>query len=319
MKLNSAYRTGIYAYEDTKLPVSQLNGYTEIELPSLDPGKLHVKIDSLNFRIDHDFFRMRMESYGLKEPQMDAMADAEMDLQNLKNALGMSSLDMKGQIRMHFSAKGKYAKKVITTSLRTKDTVITSIPVFDLQCTLKNGYVKYYKVSEPIQNISISMQAVCKDADYHHAFFKIDTLHASALNNYIDGKSIIHASVEFPMDMNLKGSINLADLQKIYPMDSMSLSGQMLFDINCAGKYAPDHDIFPTSNAHFSLRNGFIQTKYYPHPVEKINVEANARDDKGDLKSLNCSLAPASLSFEGKPFYSPVILRILMIWFMISK
>ena len=296
-------RDGYIAYEDTRLPVSQLNGYTEIELPSFDPGKLHIKIDSLNFRIDQDFFRMRMESYGFGEPQIDATADAEMDLQNLKNALGISSLDMKGQIRMHFSAKGKYAKKVITTSLRTRDTVIASIPVFDLQCTLKNGYVKYYKVSEPIKNIFISMRAVCKDADYHHAFFKIDTLHASALNNYIEGKSIIHASVEFPMDMNLKGSIDLADLQKIYPMDSLSLSGQMLFNINCLGKYAPDHQVFPISKAQFSLRNGFIQTKYYPHPVEKINIEANARDDKGDLNSLHCSLSPASLSFEGKPFY----------------
>ena len=130
------------------------------------------------------------------------------------------------------------------------------------------------KYPEPIQNIIVSMQAVCKDADYHHAFFKIDTLHASALNNFIQGRTIIHASGEFPMDMNIKGSIDLGDLQKIYPMDSLTLSGQMLFNINSSGKYAPDLQIFPKSNAQFSLRNGFIQTKYYPHPIEKINIEA---------------------------------------------
>ncbi|HTB27168.1 MAG TPA: AsmA-like C-terminal region-containing protein [Puia sp.] len=294
---------GYIAYEDAKLPVSQLNGQTEIELPSLNPDKLHIKIDSLNFHIDRDFFRMQMESFGLDEPQISASADAEMDLENLKKALGISSFDVRGQIRMHLSAKGKYAKKIIATSLRTKDTVIASIPAFDLKFDLKNGYVKYYKVSEPVQNIAVSMEAACVDADYRHAFFKIDTLHASALNNYIDGKSVIHASINFPMDVRLKGSINLGDLQKVYPMDSLSLSGIMLFDINSSGKYAPDHQIFPKSNAQFSLRNGFIQTKYYPHPVEKINIEARAEDDQGDLKSLHCSITPASFSFEGKPFY----------------
>ena len=113
-------QNGYIAYEDANLPVSQLNGQTEMELPSLNPDKLHIKIDSLNFRIDRDFFRMQMESYGLSEPQISVSADAEMDLKNLKNALGISNLDMKGQISTHLSAKGKYAKKSLPLHLEPK-------------------------------------------------------------------------------------------------------------------------------------------------------------------------------------------------------
>ena len=86
-------------------------------------------------------------------------------------------------------------------------------------------------------------------------------------------------------------------------MDSLTLSGLMLLDIRANGKYAPDHHLFPKTTAQFNLKDGFIKTRYYPHPIEKINLSFSASDNGGDLNSLNCSLKPASLSFEGKPFY----------------
>jgi AsmA protein len=298
-----AIRDGFIDYQDAQIPISQLNGYAEVELPSLDQEKLHIKVDSLAFRLAQDFFHSRLESTGLSEPQIQMMADAQMNLQNLKLATGIKSFDMQGQLNLHLSAKGKYAKKVIKTSLRKTDTVIASIPAFEMNCAIKNGYVKYYKVAQPIQNIFLTMRATCRDADYRHAYFKIDTLHAAALKNYLEGRAIVYASTDFPLDLNIKGSIDLSDIKQVYPMDSLTISGWMLFDINGNGKYAPDHHLFPKSTAKFSLRDGSIQTKYYPHPIEKINIELKALDNGGDLNSLNCSIQPASLSFEGKPFY----------------
>ncbi len=300
--INLSIHDGYIAYKDAKLPVSQINGYTSVSLPSLDPEKLHIKIDSLNFRMDKDFFRGRLEMVGLSEPRVDLTADAQMDLQSLQQAIGISSFDMQGQLNMQLSAKGKYAKKIVKTSLRKSDTVVASIPAFDIQYSLKNGFVKYYKVAQPIQNIFVNMHAACPDADYRHAYFKIDSLHATAMKNYLDGKIIVHASSGFPLDLNLKGSVDLSEIKQVYPMDSLNLSGMLRFEIKSNGKYIPENHLFPKTSALFSLKDGFIQTRYYPHPVEKINIELNADDAGGNLSSLQCSVRPASLSFEGKPF-----------------
>ncbi len=147
------------------------------------------------------------------------------------------------------------------------------------------------------------MHATCPDADYRHAWFKIDSLHASVLKDYLEARGIVHASTDFPLDLNVRGSIDLGDIKEVYPMDSLTLSGMMLLDIRANGKYAPDHHLFPKTTAQFDVKDGFIQTRYYPHPIEKINLLFSASDNGGDLNSLNCSLRPASLSFEGKPFY----------------
>ncbi len=300
--IHLAVHDGYISYQDAKLPLSRLNIHSSAELPELDQEKLHVKIDTLSFHMDQDFFQGEIESTGISEPRVHAKANASMDLQNLKKALGISSFDMQGQLKMQLAADGKYAKKIVKISLRKKDTVIASIPVFDLQGSLKNGYIKYNAVTQPVQNIFVILHAACPDADYRHAYFKIDSLHAAALKDFVEGRAIVHASQDFPMDVNLKGLLDLSDIKQVYPLDSLTLSGLVRFNILASGKYAPQHHLFPKANAHFSMLNGWIQTKYYPHPIEKINLEIDALDNNGNLNGLNLSVKPAALQFEGRPF-----------------
>jgi AsmA protein len=301
--LQMSIRDGFISYKNAALPVSQLNVHASLDLPTMDPEKMHLKIDSFAFQLEKDFFHGQWESTGLTEPVIRGNVDARMDLQNLKKAMGITGLEMQGQLLMQLSTKGRFSKKIIKTSLRNTDTVIASIPAFNIQCTLKNGSIKYFKVSQPVQNIFIIMHATCPDNNYRHAFFKVDSLHATALHDFVEGRAIVHASSGFPLDLNIKGSIDLADIQQIYPMDSLALSGLLHFDIKSSGKYVPDNHVFPKTTARVSLTNGFIQTKYYPHPIEKINIETSMMDEKGDLNSLNLIIKPSGLQFEGKPFY----------------
>ena len=35
------------------------------------------------------------------------------------------------------------------------------------------------------------------------------------------------------------------------------------------------------------MNDGSIQTKYYPHPIEKITIDASVNSAKGSLKDLS--------------------------------
>ena len=204
--LDLSIHDGFIAYQGAGLPVSGLILKSSVNLPSLNPEKLHIKIDSLAFKMGPDFFQAQMESQGMSEPLVHAKAVAEMDLRNLKKAIGISGFDMMGRLNMHLAADGKYARKIIKTSLRDKDTVVASIPAFDIRCSLSNGLIRYDSISQPVQNIFVILHAACADADYRHAFIQMDSLHASAIRNFVEGKAIVHASADFPMEVNLKGS-----------------------------------------------------------------------------------------------------------------
>ena len=301
MKLN--IRDGFIAYENVKLPISGLKANAEIQLLHLDPEKLHIKLDSFSFQLDKDFVQARWESQGLHSPEIDLEASAHLNLDNLKKAFGVNPFDLNGRLDLDAKAKGKYDVKIVSTSFRKKDTVIASIPSFHIRCEVKDGILRYPSLPEPVTRIFLKMQADCPDANYLHAIFRIDTLNAAVLNNYIRGKARINAEKDFPLEASLQGLINLSEIQKFYPLDSMNLSGLLQFNLNTQGKYAPTHHLFPKTSGQFLLENASVQTKYYPHPIEKINISVQARDDKGTLNDLHLQIPKASLTFEGKPFY----------------
>jgi len=300
--LQLSVHDGYIAYQNAALPLSSLAIKVGLEMPSLNPEKIHLRLDSFRFNLDKDLFQGRWESTGLSEPEIHTRIHAGIDLKNLKKALGFTRYDLQGQLQLDLMAEGRYSKKIIQRSFRKKDTVLASIPAFDLKGSLKNGLIKYEGVPEPVRDIFLLLQASCKDHDYRHAFFQVDSLHAVALNNYLEGRGIVHASVDFPMDLSLRGVINLADIQRVYPLDSLRLSGLLKINLNSTGKYAPEHHMFPKTNASLSLENGFIQTKYYPHPIEKISIEASALDERGDLSGLSLTVKPSGLRFEDKSF-----------------
>jgi len=153
-----------------------------------------------------------------------------------------------------------------------------------------------------LQNISFNMTAACRDNNYRHATFEIANLNANVLENYINGHFKISMAPGFPMDAALQAKFNLADIRKVFPIDGLILSGNLLAGLQSKGKYLPAKRIFPHTKANISLRNGFIKTKYYPRPIQNIQVNADISNNTASMQGLRVVLKPVSFVFENKPF-----------------
>ncbi|HVY73441.1 MAG TPA: AsmA-like C-terminal region-containing protein [Puia sp.] len=309
LSLTLRLRDGYIAYQGVKLPLSEIGGLAVMQLPKLDEQQLYLRLDSFSFRMDQDYFRAGWESHGLDEPSVRATAKGRIDLDNLKKALGISGFDMQGRLSLDADADGRFSRKIIKTSLRKTDTVIASIPSFHINCQVDNGTVRYPHVPEAIKQIFLKMEAFCPDANYRHAVFRIDTLHAAMLSNFLQGRFQIHSAPDFPLEGDLEGLVNLGEIKQCYSLDSLQLAGLLRFNIHTRGKYAPDHHLFPKTRSDFSLQNASVHTKYYPHPIEQINIEADAFDGGGTLRDMHLNISRAALLFEGKHFYAKASLK----------
>jgi len=56
------------------------------------------------------------------------------------------------------------------------------------------------------------------------------------------------------------------------------------------------------TEANLQLANGKVQTKYYPHPLENIQVSARVTCRSKSMGDLDVALTPVSFLFEGQPF-----------------
>jgi AsmA protein len=296
-------RDGYIANKKTPEPVKNLFLNMEAKLPGCNPDSLDLNIDSVYFNIGKDYFGSVIKVKGIKSPQVFAKINTEIDLEKWNRAFGVKAFDVKGRYSLHLVAEGKYAKGIRKTGFRHHiDTVITSIPKFKFNSSFRNGYIKYAKLPEAMKNISFDLNAGSPDSNPAHATMALSNLNINALNNYIKGYLKMSNTAGALIDADLKAKFDLADIKKVYPVDSIDLRGKLDADVQTKGRYIPASRIFPVTNAQIDLNGGYIQTKYYPHPVQNIEVSTAISNNTGSLKGLKVNIKPVSFTFEGQPF-----------------
>ena len=301
LTFNMQLRDGYINYSDAPFPVSNLFLNLDTKIPSLVPDSMQLTIDSLFFNIDKDYVNAVVSTKGLAQPFIKARINTKIDLQNLDKAFGFSNIDLKGKYELHLTANGLYASGPNSNSLR-HDSILLSVPSFTIQSSLQDGYVKYTSLQQPVTNINFNLNSSCPDNDYRHTGISLTNLQAKALNSFIKGQATLSSLQDMTIDANLQSSINLSELKKFYPMDSLDLAGLLSFNINSKGKYDAGKHHFPQTTANVVLKNGAVKTTYYPNPISNIQIVANAADASGTLKDLKLDIAPASFEFEGKSF-----------------
>jgi AsmA protein len=304
---NMKVRDGYISNNKAPIPVSNLFLNFNARLPGLNTDSLRVNIDSLFFNLDKGYFGAVVNTRGVKSPWISAKVRSSLDLAALHNATGFEDIDLKGQFDCRLDAEGQYATQVVRKkALRktTVDTVVSSIPHFAFTSSLHDGYLKYASKPEAVRNINFSLDASCVDADYGHLRVSLDTLNANVLSSYIHGYFHLANAATFPVDASLETVFHLADIDKVYPLekDSISVAGDLSVHVRTTGNYVPSNHQFPITRASLRLTNGRLKTKYYPHPLEEIQVSATVTNTDGSIKDLDVALTPVSFQFEGEPF-----------------
>jgi len=123
-------RDGYIAFEKAPAPVSNLYLDFASNMKALNLDSLSVNIDSVFFNVDKDYFHSVLKIKGFKEPYFFANVRTDLDLEKFDRALGLEKYDLKGKLNLMLNMNGKYATG-------------TSIPAFNLQCNLRNGYFHY--------------------------------------------------------------------------------------------------------------------------------------------------------------------------------
>jgi len=230
-----------------------------------------------------------------------AKADVNLNLREWGLGLGIKDFDLRGMYSLKLNAQGDYYSGQNPKS-KKPDTVIFSIPDFTLTSKLRNGYLKYKQYPEALSGISADLTASCKGHDYNSIKVSLDDFKAGFMKNKIEGFFRLNGLCDLPVEGRITTSLNLAEIRNLMPMDSLDLGGFVDLKLDVKGNYAPEKKLFPMSTLSVKLTNGNITTKYYPDPIDRINIIATVTNATGKLADTKVVLDPFSFRFEGKPF-----------------
>jgi AsmA protein len=258
-------------------------------IPQMNPDRLNISLDSLSFQLDKGHLDADIDITGLTKPLIKARMDADIDMEKWTKAIGYDKFRLTGHLQAKLKADGRYVKNV-------------SVPTFDFRSTFSEGSLHFEDVKEPVKNIGFVVEAYSRDNSYTNVHLDVSRINAEALSNYIRGNIQVNNALAPYIDANLAGVLHMDELKQFYPVDGIDLNGDVKINVVSKGPWVPAQKLFPVTTASLKMSNGVVKTKYYPHPVEKINVDAVLVDTTGNFNALRFDIKPVAFEFEGQTF-----------------
>jgi len=114
----------------------------------------------------------------------------------------------------------------------------TQMPAFAVHLTVDNAMFKYPGLPGAVTDIAIKADITNPDGIPDHTVIDVPLIRLKVINNPIKAQLSLRTPVSDPQfDVTVHGSLNLADLPKVYPMaKGYDMSGMLNADLNMAGK-----------------------------------------------------------------------------------
>ena len=267
-KLAADFDLGAYRFEGSELTVNQL--------PLQLDGLLQVAGDSMIFDL------------GLKANQSgfgDLLALVPPVYQDY-----LKDISTKGTANITATLKGFYLED--------------SYPAIDFTAAVDNASLHYAEMPESIEKIRANVEIHKPQGVFDLTVMQITDAHAEFGNHPVDFNLMISQPVSDPyFDGKLTGKINLADLQKALPLDSVSLSG--IIDANLA---ANGHYSSIEAEDYAKIKsNGVVWLHNFqyasPKLTQQILVPEGKMDfspQKIDLQSFKMQIGESDFNLSGE-------------------
>ncbi len=243
------------------------------------------------------WFKMNENDYGM-DLQFKSPENSFKSLLSLVPGIytkDFGSIETKGDLAFAGFAKGTYSD--------------TQMPAFNLALNVKDAMFKYPDLPTAISNINMDLLVDNKTGVIDNTVVDLKKLHLDFGANPVDVHLLIENLKDYRLDGNLKASLNLAELGKMFPMEGLEMKG--LFSINASAKGVYDSlkKIMPAMNASMSLADGYVKSSEFPLPLEDLHFNSSVENSSGKMAETLITVKDFSMLMDGEKFKADLVLQ----------
>lgn len=202
-----------------------------------------------------------------------------------------------GRTDLMLTFKGKY----IASEDRRPDLAV--------RMNVRDGSLSYNKSPYPMTNLRMRLKAEMPALRRENLIVDLDTLFFNIEDDFVAAKVHSIGLKNMALSTSIKAKVDLAKVDRSVGIENMDFFGTLTSSITARGIYNPERRMFPKADGFIHLKDGKLQTKYYPNPIENIEFQGKIKNTKGTYEDLYVSVAPASFFFEGNPVYFQGVLN----------
>ncbi len=269
-RLNIDQKNKKYAFKDNKLSLNDLgllfNGFIEI------PDSTQTKMD-ISFKADKTTFKSLLSL-------IPAIYTKDFD-----------AVKTSGNLALDGMLKGIYRQN--------------SYPAFALNIKVDNGKFQYPKLPTAVSDIFIDAQVKNAGGSLDNTVVNIPDLRLRMANEPIVARLHVTTPISDPaIDLSAKGKINLADIQKFYPLEGVQkLAGNANVDVTVKAKKSDvDAKRYQNIQAAGNIAATGIEyaSKEVPKPVTVSNLSLNFSPQYVDVPQCVAKIGNSDFDIKGK-------------------
>ncbi len=176
------------------------------------------------------------------------------------------------------------------------------MPAFNLAVKVDEAMFKYPELPSAIQNINMDLMVDNKDGIVENTVINLKKLHLDFGKNPVDARMLIENLKNYKMDGNVKASLNLAELNQMFPMEGLEMRGTFAIDASAKGTYDSIRKIIPALNVAMSLNDGFVKSSEFPLPIEDLHFTSTVNNTSGKIAETSIDVKDLSLLLDGEKF-----------------
>jgi hypothetical protein len=191
----------------------------------------------------------------------------------------------------------------------------TQMPSFGLHLAVNNAMFKYPGLLGAVTDIAIKADIENPDGVPDNTVIDVPVVKMKVINNPIEGRLSLRTPESDPQfDVSVKGSLDLADLPKVYPMaQGYAMSGLINADLSMAGKLSDiEKQQYANVNAVGKMEALQIKMSYpgLPSSITISNALLNFSPAFIELATFQMKTGKSDLSASGKlENYLPYFLK----------
>ena len=286
--LNLAVTNGRFKYPQLPQEAKNINVAMVVDNPSGFTNNVKVNVSKFHLDLGTNPVDGNVAIDGLEPMKVDGRVRANVNLAEALKVYPVAGLTMRGQLFVDATGKGTYSK--------------TQMPVVNAAIKMTNGYVKSDKFPAPIEDINLSGTVVNSTGQVNDTYVNLPQFHMMLEGEPLDGRLAAH-NINAPVfDANVKGTVDLTKITRIFPLEGMTVTGRVSGNIAAAGNMA-DVDAGRYQNVKASgtvqAKNVTYKSKDLPQGVNISSAAGTFNNNQIVIQQLNGTSGTSDFAANG--------------------
>jgi hypothetical protein len=191
-----------------------------------------------------------------------------------------------GDLSFNGAVKGTYSEK--------------QMPAFNLALLVKDAMFQYPDLPTAVRNINMDLIVENKDGVVENTIVDLKNLHLDLGSNPLDAKAKITRMYPTNIDATLATKLNLAELNKMFPMEGLEMRGNYAVNLKANGVYDSLKKLIPAIDAKMTLADAFVKSKDVPLPLDDMHFTALIKNTSGKMAETFIDVNDFSMLLDGE-------------------